>query len=162
MAGKIMNCVWFDKGEARKAAEFYASVFPNSRVGSAMAAPGDFPSGNEGDELTVQFTVLGTPFLGLNGGPGFKPNEAVSFMVETQDQAETDRYWDAIVGNGGAESACGWCKDRWGFSWQITPRQLNEGMADPDRAVAKRVFEAMMTMRKIDVAKIETARRGNG
>ena len=162
MAGKIMNCVWFEKGEARKAAEFYVSVFPDSRVGSAMAAPGDFPSGNEGDELTVQFTVLGTPFLGLNGGPGFKPNEAVSFMVETQDQAETNRYWDAIVGNGGAESACGWCKDRWGFSWQITPRQLNEGMADPDRAVAKRVFEAMMTMRKIDVAKIETARRGNG
>ena len=112
--------------------------------------------------MTVEFTVLGTPFVGLNGGPTFKPNEAVSFMVETQDQAETDRYWAAIVGNGGAESACGWCKDRWGFSWQITPRQLLEGMADPDRAAAKRVFEAMMTMRKIDVAKIEAARRGNG
>ena len=162
MAGKIMNCLWFDKGEARKAADFYASVFPDSRVGAATAAPGDFPSGNEDDELTVEFTVLGTPFLGLNGGPAFRPNEAVSFMVETQDQAETDRYWNAIVGNGGAESACGWCKDRWGFSWQITPRQLNEGMADPDRAAAKRVFEAMMTMRKIDVARIEAARRGNG
>ena len=162
MVSKIMNCLWFDKGEARKAAEFYANVFPDSRVGSAMAAPGDFLSGNEGDELTLEFTVLGTRFLGLNGGPEFKPNEAVSFMVETQDQAETDRYWEAIVSNGGAEGACGWCKDRWGFSWQITPRQLNEGMADPDRAAARRVFEAMMTMRKIDVATIEAARLGNG
>lgn len=160
MANKIIKCLWFDKGEARKAAEFYASIFPDSCVGSAMAAPGDFPSGHEGDELTVEFTVLGTSFLGLNGGPEFKPNEAVSFMVETQDQAETDRYWDAIVGSGGAESACGWCKDRWGFSWQITPRQLNEGMADPDGAAAKRVFEAMMTMRKIDVTRIEAARGG--
>ena len=157
---KILTCVWFDHGQARAAAEFYASVFPDSFVGTAHDAPADFPSGEQGNELTVLFTVLGMPFLGLNGGPMFKPNEAVSFQISTEDQAETDRYWNAIVGNGGAESMCGWCKDRWGFSWQITPRQLSEGMSDPDKATAKRVMEAMLTMKKIDIAAIEKARRG--
>ena len=160
MTGKMTTCVWFDKGEARKAAEFYASVFPDSHVDAAMQAPGDFPGGAQGEELTVDFTVLGQSFVGLNGGPNFKPNEAVSFMVITENQEETDRYWNAIVDNGGQESACGWCKDKWGFSWQITPRVLLEANSNPDKAAAKRAFDAMMTMTKIDVAKIEAALRG--
>jgi predicted 3-demethylubiquinone-9 3-methyltransferase (glyoxalase superfamily) len=160
MSDKMITCLWFDQGQAREAAEFYARTFPDSSVGSAMKAPGDYPGGTEGTELTVEFTLLGRSFVGLNGGPEFKPNESVSFMVMTEDQAETDRYWNAIVDNGGQESECGWCKDKWGFSWQITPRVLLDATTSGDKAAAKRAFDAMMTMQKIDVARIEAAIAG--
>ena len=151
-------CIWYDK-DAEAAARFYADLFPDSAVTRVTHAPGDYPSGQKGDVLTVEFTVCGIPCLGLNGGPAFSHSEAFSFQISTEDQAETDRYWDAIVGNGGKESACGWCKDRWGLSWQITPRTLMEALA-AGVDEAKRAFEAMMQMRKIDVAAIDAARKG--
>ncbi|MBI3524397.1 MAG: VOC family protein [Betaproteobacteria bacterium] len=152
-------CLWYDR-DAEDEARFYAATFPNSSVGEVLRAPGDFPSGKKGDVLTVEFTVIDIPCLGINGGPAFKYSEAFSFQVATADQAETDRYWNAIVGNGGQESACGWCKDKWGLSWQITPLALTEAITDPDPAAAKRAFDAMMTMRKIDITTIEAARSG--
>jgi len=160
MTSKPKNtiCLWFDKG-AHDAARFYAATFPNSEVTSVHKAPGDYPGGKKGDELTVTFTVLGIPCLGLNGGSAFKHSEAFSFQIATDTQEETDRYWNAIVGNGGEESQCGWCKDRWGISWQITPRALMEAFA-AGGGEAKRAFEAMMQMKKIDIARIEAARRG--
>lgn len=152
-------CIWYDR-DAEDAARFYAKIFPDSAVDGVYRAPGDYPSGKQGDVLTVTFTVLGIPCLGLNGGPVFKHNEAFSFQVATYDQAETDRYWNAIVNNGGQESMCGWCRDKWGVSWQITPVALSEAITDPDPAAAKRAFNAMMNMRKIDIATIEAARFG--
>ena len=156
---KIAPCLWFDHN-AEEAATFYAATFPDSRIKAVHRSPSDYPGGKAGDALTVEFTVLGLDFLGLNGGPIFTFDEAISFQVYTDDQAETDRYWNAIVGNGGAASQCGWCKDRFGLSWQITPRALLKAMSNPDRAAAKRAMDAMMTMRKIDIAKIEAAFRG--
>lgn len=152
-------CIWYD-GEAEEAARFYASLFPDSSVGAVHLAPADFPSGKAGDVLTVEFTVMGIPCIGLNGGPGFPHNFAFSFQIATEDQAETDRYWDALVADGGEESQCGWCRDRFGVWWQVTPRALTEAFTGPDAAAARRVFLAMMPMRKLDVAAIEAARRG--
>lgn len=159
MTARNTICLWYD-GTALEAARFYADTFDDSAVQGVQHAPADFPSGRQGDVLTVQFTVLGIPCLGLNGGPTFKHSEAFSFQVLTEDQEETDRLWNAIVDHGGQASACGWCKDRWGLSWQITPRVLMEALADTDRAAARRAFEAMMAMGKIDIATIEAARRG--
>lgn len=153
-------CLWYDK-EAEAAARFYAEIFPDSAVTAVHHAPSDFPSGRKGDVLTVEFTVAGIPCIGLNGGPEFRHDEAFSFQIATDDQEETDRYWNAIIGNGGQESVCGWCKDRWGVSWQITPRVLTDAMAAGGEE-ARRAFEAMMTMKKIDVAAIDAARRGQG
>jgi 2-polyprenyl-6-hydroxyphenyl methylase/3-demethylubiquinone-9 3-methyltransferase len=159
MVARNTICLWYD-GTALDAATFYAQTFPDSAVHAVHHAPSDFPSGKQGDVLTVDFTVAGIPCIGLNGGPAFKHSEAFSFQIATDDQAETDRLWNAIVGNGGQESACGWCRDKWGLSWQISPRVLTEAVTSKDPAVARRAFEAMMTMRKIDVAAIEAAVRG--
>ncbi|MGB3868083.1 MAG: VOC family protein [Flavobacteriales bacterium] len=158
-AAKNTICLWYD-GAAEEAARFYASTFPDSSIDAVHRAPGDYPDGKQGDVITVNFTVMGIPCLGLNGGPAFQHSEAFSFQVATADQAETDRYWDAIVDNGGEESECGWCRDKWGLSWQITPSALIEAITDTDTAAAKRAFEAMMQMRKIDIAAIEKARKG--
>jgi predicted 3-demethylubiquinone-9 3-methyltransferase (glyoxalase superfamily) len=158
MQSKNTICLWFDK-DAEVAARFYAATFPDSKVTAIRKAPADYPDGKAGDVLTVEFTVCGIPCLGLNGGPAFEHSEAFSFQIATDTQEETDRYWNAIVGNGGEESACGWCKDRWGLSWQITPRVLTDALAAGGEE-AKRAFEAMMSMQKIDVATIEAARRG--
>ncbi|NJD92252.1 MAG: VOC family protein [Geobacter sp.] len=152
-------CLWYD-GDAEEAARFYAATFPDSSVGAVHYAPADYPAGKKGDALTVEFTVLGIPCLGINGGPGGKHSWAFSFQVATADQAETDRYWNAIVNNGGEENPCGWCKDKWGLFWQITPLALTQAVSDPDPVAAKRAFEAMMTMKKIDIAAIAAARRG--
>jgi 2-polyprenyl-6-hydroxyphenyl methylase/3-demethylubiquinone-9 3-methyltransferase len=154
-------CLWYD-GTALEAATFYAQTFPDSAVGAVHRAPADYPSGKEGDVITVEFTVMGIPCLGLNGGPGIQHNIGFSFQVATDDQAETDRLWNAIVSNGGQENDCGWCQDKWGLSWQITPRVLIDAYTSPDRAAAKRAFAAMMTMRKIDVAAIKAAVRNGG
>jgi len=159
VTSKNTICLWYD-GDALAAANFYAETFPDSAVTAVFRAPGDYPEGKQGNVLTVEFTVAGIPCLGLNGGPQIKHSEAFSFQIATDDQAETDRLWNAVVGNGGQESACGWCKDRWGLSWQITPRALMAAISDPDPAAAKRAFEAMMTMGKIDIAAIEAARQG--
>lgn len=159
MPAKNTLCLWFD-GTAEEAARFYAATFPDSSVGAILRAPGDYPSGKEGDVLTVEFTVAGVACLGMNGGPGVPHSMAFSFQIATDDQAETDRLWNAIIDNGGEASACGWCKDKWGLSWQITPRALTAAINDPDRAAARRAFNAMMEMGKIDIAAIEAARRG--
>ncbi|MGQ3322371.1 VOC family protein [Pseudomonas brassicacearum subsp. neoaurantiaca] len=159
MNNKNRICLWYD-GTAQEAAEFYAKTFPDSAVNAIHLAPGDYPSGKQGDVITVDFTVIGIPCIGLNGGPTFKHNEAFSFQIATDDQAETDRLWNAIIDNGGQASACGWCKDKWGLSWQISPRVLVDAVTSSDKAVAKRTFEAMMTMTKIDIAAIEAAVKG--
>ena len=157
--GKATLCLWYENA-AEEAAGFYARTFPETTVGSVHRAPADYPNGKEGNVLVVEFTLLGFPCIGLNGGPMFKHNESFSIQVHTTDQAETDRYWDALVADGGSTSACGWCKDRWGISWQVTPVALTRSMADPDPAARKRVFTAMMGMKKIEIAAIEAARRG--